>query len=71
MTFILGESARNCLLGDRIYPDIRISFRRILARFIETGNVNYSKHEPIKPVINEDNDAVEVIYRRSQRQIVK
>jgi Helix-turn-helix domain (DUF4817) len=63
MIFILGESDRNCLLASRIYsqrypdrrhPDER-SFRKVLTRFIETGCINYSKHERIKPATNEEN----------------
>ncbi|MVN23873.1 DUF4817 domain-containing protein, partial [Staphylococcus aureus] len=82
MIFILGESDRNCLLASRIYsqrypdrrhPDER-SFRKVLGRFVETGSINYSKHERIKPATNEDNElqvllAVEEDPSRSQRQI--
>lgn len=65
MTFVLGESDRNCFLANRIYkqryperriPDVR-SFQNLLDRFVETGNVEYKKkNERIKRVVNEENE---------------
>ena len=64
MIFVLGESEKNCLLASRIYatryPDRRHpeekSFRRLLLRFVETGNVLYKKEERAKSVTNEENE---------------
>lgn len=64
MIFILGESDRNCLLASKIYairyPERRHpreeSFRNVLNRFIETGNVKYNKQDRIKTVTNEENE---------------
>lgn len=64
MIFVLGETEKNCLLASRIYatrfpesrhPDEK-SFRKLLNRFIETGNVKYKKQERTKPIINEENE---------------
>lgn len=64
MIFVLGETARNCLLASRLYgvryPERRhpkeISFRKLLDRFTETGSVNYKKQERTKRVTNEENE---------------
>lgn len=63
MTFIIGESQRNCLLASRLYaeryPNRRhpqvCSFSRLLERFVASGNVKYKPVCQQKDVTNEDN----------------
>lgn len=64
MTFILGECHRNWSLASRVYkeryPDRRCpqenSFRRLLERFVSTGNVKYTAPVRGKTVTNEENE---------------
>lgn len=64
MIFMLGECDKNCLLASRMYkvryPDRKHpreeSFRSLLVRFTNTGNVNYVKHNRTKSVTTEENE---------------
>ncbi|KAL3283544.1 hypothetical protein HHI36_006683 [Cryptolaemus montrouzieri] len=58
MISILGECDRNSLLASRVYaerfPNARC-FKKLLIRFIETGNITYKKHDKPKTATTEDN----------------
>lgn len=64
MVFVLGECQKNPLLASRVYaqrfPDRRhpqeISFRRLLQRFIESGQIKYARRGGPSTVITEENE---------------
>lgn len=82
MIFMLGQCHRNCLLASRSYaveyPERRhpheSSFRRLLNRFVETGDVKYKKEERIKSATNEDKELEALLHatenpHTSQREL--